>query len=39
MPCSEINGVIRLRAPIAVDILVLISPICLDHERWSDCRD
>ena len=33
MPCSEMNGLIRLRAPEVVDILVLISSIGLDHCR------
>ena len=37
MPSSKMNGLIRLRAPIAVDVLVPILSICLDHERWCHC--
>ena len=38
MPCSEMNGPIRLRAPVVVNILGLISSTGLDHERCSSCR-
>ena len=38
MPSSKMNGLIRLRALIAVDILLLISSTCLHHERWSYSR-